>query len=266
MKVFLGILAVVAVLGIVGFVRISRRFDRIRKSEDTRKAERQRQLVEGGLNAELDYIVNQLDRELEQGESRPDAVDADHARRLRELREVLLDNRDRVPQPFDAAAAVAEEISACRALDLEGILEFVPPTADASRVVGTPVLFRWAVRELVSNTLAHAGAWSRIEIRLEPDDSEGTVLSVADDGEGPDLMAVSRLYGPFTPRIDSSGPGLGLFAVRSIVESMGGSIHASPGSDGGLTHTLQLPSHLDQESRLPSIARRPDDPASRPSA
>ncbi len=265
MKVVLGIFALMAVLGFLAFVRISRRFDRIRKTEDSRKAETQRRLVEGGLNAELDYIVAQLDHQLQQITDSPNDAGAGRAHRLHELREILLDNRDREPRRFDASAALAEEIAAWRTQSLEGSLEFVPAPADAPHAIGTPALFRWAVRELICNTRAHAGSWSRIVIRLEPDESQGTVLSFTDDGEGPDLTAVSRLYGAFTPRIDSSGPGLGLFAVRSIVESMGGSIHASPGKDGGLTHTVLFPSRIDTESRLPSIARLPSDHASHPS-
>lgn len=254
MKIVLGFALLAAVAGYLLFRRFSRRLDRIRRSEDARKAAFQKRLIEGGLNAELDYIVAQLDREIDRRAPGADAMAERRAERIRELRAVLLRNRDHEPVRFDVEAAVAKEIASWRSQNLDGTIEHVP-LGDGFEVRGSEELFRWAVGELISNTLAHAAGWSRIVVRLEPGAADEVVLSFSDDGDGPDVMEVARLYGAFTPRVDSAGLGLGLFAIRSIVERMRGSISASPGERGGLTHTLRLPRRPEARSELPSIAR-----------
>lgn len=257
MKIVLGIVLFLAVAGYLTFRRFSGRLDRIRKAEDARKAAVQKRLIEGGMNAELDYIVAQLDREIESLSPGAGTPAERRAERIRELRAVLLRNRDHEPAPFDVADAVAKEIASWRSQNLDGTIEHVA-LEGALEIRGSEELFRWAVGELISNTLAHGEGWSRIVVRLERGAEGEVVLSLGDDGDGPDVMEVSRLYGSFTPRIDSAGPGLGLFAVRSIVERMRGSISASPGERGGLTHTVRLPLRAQARIELPSIARIAD--------
>jgi anti-sigma regulatory factor (Ser/Thr protein kinase) len=253
-KIVLGFALLAAVAGYLAFRRFSRRLDRIRRSEDARKAAFQKRLIEGGLNAELDYIVAQLDREIEEHAPRGAAPAEPRAERIRELRAVLLKNRDHEPVPFDVETAVAKEIASWTSQNIHGTIEHVP-LGESFDVRGSEELFRWAVGELISNTLAHGAGWSRIVLRLERGADDEIVLSFSDDGDGPDVMEVARLYGAFTPRVDSAGPGLGLFAIRSIVERMRGSISASPGEGGGLTHTIRLPRRAEVRSDLPSIAR-----------
>jgi len=257
-EILLGVALVLAVAGYVLFRRFSGRLNRIRKAEDARKAAFQKKLIEGGMNAELDYIVAQLDREIASLPPGADTPAERRAERIREMRAVLLRNRDHEPAAFDVVDAVAKEIASWRSQNLDGTIEHVAPEGPLE-IRGSEELFRWAVGELISNTLAHGQGWSRIVVRLERGDNDDVVLSFSDDGDGPDIMEVSRLYGSFTPRIDSPGPGLGLFAVRSIVERMRGSISASPGARGGLTHTVRLPRRAQARIELPSIARIADE-------
>jgi two-component system sensor histidine kinase QseC len=252
MKILLGILAVLLVIAAVVIVRLARRIERARRALDAKKAAYQKQLREEGSDAEMDYIAEEIDRAL-----RDDATSTDRAERLLELKTVLQKNRAAEIAPFDAAGACADVVEAWRRQAPDEEIFFCSPAGGSAEVAGDPDLFRWAIRELFSNVMAHGGVWSRIAVDLKPGDGV-TVLSFTDDGEGPDLTTTSRLYGAFTPRIESEGPGLGLFAVRAIVERMGGSIHASPGDDGGLRHTVRLPAG--QPSRPQS---RPAEAASR---
>ena len=65
-------------------------------------------------------------------------------------------------------------------------------------------------------------------------------ISVSDSGGGIDPAVAKRLFEPFvTTKTD--GMGLGLLVTRSIVESHGGRIWASPNPDEGTTFTFTLP-------------------------
>jgi C4-dicarboxylate-specific signal transduction histidine kinase len=71
-------------------------------------------------------------------------------------------------------------------------------------------------------------------------DAEGDVLvAVADAGVGFDPAMMSRLFEPFFTT-KSSGMGLGLWICRSIIESHGGSLWASPREPRGSTFQFTL--------------------------
>jgi signal transduction histidine kinase len=254
MKLLLGILVVLLLAAAVAIVVLARRIERARGALDARKAAFQKKLKEDGEEAELEYIVMEIDRALDEKFDGDEAAGARRADRLRELKTVLLKNRGVKPAPFDAAGACADVVEAWRRQVPDEEIGFRRPAGGATEVVGDPDLFRWSLRELFSNVVAHGGEWSRISVELEADNG-AALLSFTDDGEGPDLTTTSRLYGPFTPRLESEGPGLGLFAVRAIVEGMGGSIQASPGDDGGLRHGIRLPlRHSERAQSRPAAA------------
>jgi len=71
-------------------------------------------------------------------------------------------------------------------------------------------------------------------------DAEGDVLvAVSDAGVGFDPAVMSRLFEPFFTT-KSSGMGLGLWICRSIIESHGGSLWASPREPRGSTFQFTL--------------------------
>ena len=237
MKFLLGILFVLLLAATVAIFVLARRIERARRALDAKKAAVQKRLQERGGEAELEYVVMEIDRALEDVNGGDEAASAD---RLHELKTVLVKNDSAQPTPFDAAGACADVVEAWRRQVPDEEIVFNRSVEGATEVAGDPDLFRWSLRELFSNVVAHGGPWSRIAVELGSEDG-AALLSFTDDGEGPDLTMISRLYGAFTPRIESEGPGLGLFAVRAIVERMGGSIKASPGDEGGLRHTVRLP-------------------------
>jgi signal transduction histidine kinase len=241
-KIVLGMLVILLIVAAVVIYRLARRIERARTALDAKKAAYQQSLREGGGDAEIEFVVTEIDRTLANGsdDDGDDDARARRAERLQELKTVLLRSRAARPTPFDAAGACADVVEAWRRQVPDEEITFEPPAAGKAEVVGDPDLFRWALREMFSNVVAHGGAWDRIAVELGSEDGVA-LLSFSDDGEGPDLTTTSRLYGAFTPRRESGGPGLGLYAIRAIVERMGGSIEASPGDDGGLRHRLRLP-------------------------
>jgi signal transduction histidine kinase len=253
MKLLLGSLVVLLLAAAVAIYILARRIERARRALDAKKAAFQKQLRERGGEAEVEFVVMEIDRALEDRAG----TDTGRADRLRELKTVLLRNRSAQPTPFDAAGACADVVEAWRRQVPDEEIVLSRSSEGATEVSGDPDLFRWSLRELFSNVMAHGGPWSRIAVELESEDG-AALLSFTDDGEGPDLTTISRLYGAFTPRLESEGPGLGLFAVRAIIEGMGGSVKASPGNEGGLRHTVRLP--LNHSERSPN---RPTEATSR---
>jgi signal transduction histidine kinase len=250
MKVLVAIV-VVFVLGIAAAsLVVARKVDRIRRSAAEGKAGRERRIREGALPSELRYVVGQIDLEIEQLDG---DVESALAGRLSDLRGVLVRNHECRTSSFAPVVSCEAEVRGWRRIvpDRRIACSF-PKDSSALQVAGDPDLFGWALRELFANVRSHAGEWSNLEVKIERTD-DTLVLSVADDGEGPGPMTAARLYGAFTPRIGSPGPGLGLFAVRTIVERMGGSIHARPGAPSGLVHVLRLP-------LAPSTTPPPEEP------
>jgi len=245
MKFLLGILVVLLLAATVAIFILARRIERARTALDAKKAAVQNRLREHGGDAELEYVVMEIDRALEGVNGGDQAASAD---RLRELKTVILKNHAARPTPFDAAGACDDVVEAWRRQVPHEEIVFSRSVDGPIEISGDPDLFRWSLRELFSNVVAHGGPWSRIAVELGSEDGSA-FLSFTDDGEGPDLTMISRLYGPFTPRIESEGPGLGLFAVRAIVEKMGGSVKASPGDGGGLRHTVRLPLNPSDRAR-----------------
>ena len=82
-----------------------------------------------------------------------------------------------------------------------------------------------------------------IRVAVSVDPAAGTSsCSVADDGVGIAADRMDRLFEPYqTTKQAGSGTGLGLFVVRHIVESVGGTVSAASQEGQGSTFTFTLP-------------------------
>jgi signal transduction histidine kinase len=80
-----------------------------------------------------------------------------------------------------------------------------------------------------------------LEIRTEPDQSDGVRLTVRDAGTGFGPDVAERLFDPFyTTKAD--GMGIGLSVSRSIIERHHGRLCAAPNDDGpGATFGFSIP-------------------------
>jgi two-component system sensor histidine kinase DesK len=114
-----------------------------------------------------------------------------------------------------AGARVALEVAGIE-LEVEGAGDELDPDLDS--------VLAWAVREGATNLVRHSKAHqARITVRTAGDATE---LEIADDGAG----------GPGT-----SGGGHGLTGLRERAESVGGTVEAGAGPDGGFLLRVRLP-------------------------
>ncbi|MFZ2060287.1 MAG: GAF domain-containing sensor histidine kinase [Candidatus Binatus sp.] len=132
-------------------------------------------------------------------------------------------------------------------------IEVSPP---GQRVIGDSIQLQQCVLNLVMNAfdaITEARSPRRdVVIKVAPEKIGWAAVCVCDSGGGIDPAVAKRLFEPFvTTKID--GMGLGLLVTRSIVESHGGRIWASPNPDQGSTFTFTLPM---AERKRSSASRR----------
>jgi signal transduction histidine kinase len=117
-----------------------------------------------------------------------------------------------------------------------------------SPVVGS-VVGHWdasKLEQVVTNLLANAikfGAGRPIEVMVR-DAGQAVELQVKDHGIGIAADDLPKIFDRFERAVSSThygGLGLGLYLVRSIVESHGGAISVESGVDEGSTFTVRLP-------------------------
>ncbi len=112
------------------------------------------------------------------------------------------------------------------------------------RVIGDSVQLQQCVLNLLMNAfdaISEAGTDPRnATINVNPEKTGWVAVSICDTGAGIDPPVANRLFEPFvTTKRD--GMGLGLLVTRTIVESHGGRIWATPNPERGTTFTFTLP-------------------------
>jgi signal transduction histidine kinase len=148
-------------------------------------------------------------------------------------------------EPIDVATLFGEVLDAVPMPAHLGVHSEVAPGTDCR---ADAILLRQALINLVINAVqAHADRPGRIS--LSASTVEGvTVLEVADDGPGFDPESLARVFEPLvTTR--SSGIGLGLALVKSVVERHGGAVEALNRPGGGALVRLRLPRPAAEEVR-----------------
>jgi signal transduction histidine kinase len=111
------------------------------------------------------------------------------------------------------------------------------PVADVT-VRGDEAALRRALGNLIENGLSHGPPAGMVTVALTADSTEA-VLSVSDQGPGPDPSYHDRLFERFWRAPEASertGSGLGLSIVAAIVEGHGGRISVT-----GSQFSIRLP-------------------------
>jgi len=114
---------------------------------------------------------------------------------------------------------------------------------DSIRLVRDAEALQLVLHNLLDNAVKYSPRGAAVTVSLHEEPSAAT-LRVQDQGMGMDPEALENAFVPFWRGRDSGtgGTGLGLFLVRELVESHGGSVRAeSEGPGKGCTLSVRLP-------------------------
>jgi signal transduction histidine kinase len=134
----------------------------------------------------------------------------------------------------DVDAVVREAVAGMQGLN--GRLEVGP--VEPAQVIGERDALARVVENLVSNAVVHGPASGKVSVALREVDGHA-VLSVRDEGPGPDPVNAERLFERFWRAPEAAerpGSGLGLAIVAAIVNRHGGRV-----SVDGSTFKVELP-------------------------
>ena len=159
--------------------------------------------------------------------------------------------------PFDLVATVKSGISFYTQLAQDkGISLNVDIDKSVNTdVVGDAVRLLQILNNLVSNAIKFT-QYGSVTVSLQrieaSKDSQRIALSVIDTGEGIEEVALSTIFDAFSQANSSisrthGGTGLGLRIVKSLVESMGGTISVESAHNKGSTFIVSLPFSLAEQ-------------------
>jgi signal transduction histidine kinase len=105
---------------------------------------------------------------------------------------------------------------------------------------------RRKVQLIIENLVSNALKYRKRAVKVEVHGDNDIVIVVSDDGAGIPLSEQSTVYGRFSQcsnagSTQTKGLGLGLFCVRSLIESMGGAINLTSSEGNGTTFQVQIP-------------------------
>lgn len=166
------------------------------------------------------------------------------------------------PEPVDVGGVVVERGRSLA--DAAGVEVEVEVPDDLPLALADPDALATVLDHLLENATKYSDG-KPVRVRVEDSDAAVTV-SVSDEGIGMDDEQVARCFEKFWQAESSDvrrygGTGIGLFIVRSLVESMRGKVGVRSVSGQGSTFwfTLPLPGHVEQAppaAPVPGIGER----------
>ncbi len=131
----------------------------------------------------------------------------------------------------------------------------------AVRMLRDPEAMHLVLHNLIDNAIKYSIRGGRVMVSLR-EEANAAVLVVRDEGLGMDDEALTNAFVPFWRGRDSGtgGTGLGLFLVRGLVESHGGTVAAaSEGLGKGATVTVRMPRRSSTPMPSPRTNAAPDE-------
>ena len=119
----------------------------------------------------------------------------------------------------------------------------VEPASVMARRADLEIVFR----NLLDNALKYAGEPPEVEVECRPTGKGRVVARISDNGPGVPIPLRRKIFGRFVRlgselERDSSGTGLGLFIVRTLVGKMGGKVQVhGRGAKRGAVFEVDLP-------------------------
>jgi PAS domain S-box-containing protein len=188
---------------------------------------------------------------------------AEQTERLHRLIELLLDlSRIETGQlqiervPLDLMAAVRRWVESMEPMLNRHTIRLIC-ASDSLPVLGDELRLEQVFQNLVQNATKYSPDGGTVTVRLESDAAQAC-LSVTDQGIGIPADELTNLFHRFyragnVGSLQIGGMGVGLFVVKEIVASHGGTIHVESVEGQGSTFTVLLP--LSQNATLEAEKR-----------
>lgn len=112
--------------------------------------------------------------------------------------------------------------------------------AQADSMVGNENALRGALLNLLNNAIDAIGQVGRIQVLVDQIDGNNLKICIKDNGPGIDKALCQRIFEPFFTT-KTSGTGLGLAVVDSVVKAHGGQVRVESVVGHGTVFTLLIP-------------------------
>ncbi len=167
----------------------------------------------------------------------------DALRRMGRVEERLKTLKDEIVPELQVLDLEAFLADCCRRLQPKlPVMEIAVEAANGLQLESDPELLASILENLLLNAYEAGGEGTAVRIRAREDEkADQVVVAVVDNGPGiPTEMLPDSLFEPFRTG-KAGGSGIGLWQVKKMVESLGGSIAAANASDGGARFEIRLP-------------------------
>lgn len=125
-------------------------------------------------------------------------------------------------------------------------ITFIKPTEKIKKVKTDPKLFRQVLQNLLSNAIKYTPEKGKITLKISMKNEDELLFEVSDNGLGIPEDQQDKMFQKFF-RADNvlknevEGTGLGLYVVKSIIETLGGKIRFKSAENRGATFWCTLP-------------------------
>ena len=125
-------------------------------------------------------------------------------------------------------------------------------------LVADPDRVEQALWGVLDNAVKYSGPHTPVAVTVRLSGSSGMAeIAVTDQGIGMDLETAAHTFDQFyrsdrARALVPDGSGIGLYAVRGIVEAMGGSVRVRTAPDAGTTLVLTLPAETAEPTETPA--------------
>ncbi|MFI9722398.1 ATP-binding protein [Streptomyces sp. NPDC052396] len=146
-------------------------------------------------------------------------------------------------QPLDITAAVHRHVQAHLARGQRPDRFVIKAAESLPPLWADPDKIDQVLGNLLENAVRHGEGTVTIEVApaLTPARTEGTAVTVSDEGPGIPDEAMTRVFTRFWRGSKRGGTGLGLYIVKGIVEAHGGTITVGRAARGGAQFRFTLP-------------------------
>jgi len=192
----------------------------------------------GWLNVAVEDAAPEVRERLERVEDAAEhAVELTHS--VRDLMNVIEGDEPAETEPVELRPVLESQVERARESDEHATVEVAAPLPDVT--VRANAMLSSVFDNLLTNAVRHSDRESPT-VTVEADDRGETVrVAVADDGPGVPDDRKEEIFARGEQGIESSGSGLGLYLVATLVDAYGGDVWVEDREPTGALFYVELP-------------------------